>query len=558
MHLLSLLINQEKQERESEMTIDKRKVVYQIYPKSYKDTTGNGVGDLRGIIEKLPYLKELGIDMIWLNPFYPSPQRDNGYDISDYTAVNPDFGTMKDFEEMVAVGQKLGIEFMLDMVLNHCSTDHEWFQKALAGDKYYQDFFILRDQPTDWVSKFGGNAWAPFGETGKYYLHLYDVTQADLNWRNPSVREELFKVVNFWKNKGVKGFRFDVINVIGKDEVLEDCPINDGKPAYTDRPITHDYLKMMNNATFGSEEGFITVGEMSATTIDNCILYTVPERKELSMAFNFHHLKVDYKDGQKWTIKDFDFEELKRLFHTWGEEMSVGNGWNALFYNNHDQPRALNRFVDIENFRNEGATMLAASIHLSRGTPYIYMGEEIGMIDPDYNSMDDYVDVVSINAYQMLLDQGKSPEQAFKIIQAKSRDNSRTPMQWDASENAGFSTATPWLKAGKSYPTINVKNEKNGPIFTFYQELIRLRKKLPIISEGDYRAAYHESNKVYAFERLLNGEQLLVLNNFFPEEVEIELLDNYAQGHILISNYPDSKLGKTITLKPYQATAILG
>jgi len=551
-----LLINQEKQERESEMTIDKRKVVYQIYPKSYKDTTGNGVGDLRGIIEKLPYLKELGIDMIWLNPFYPSPQRDNGYDISDYTAVNPDFGTMEDFEEMVAVGQKLGIEFMLDMVLNHCSTDHEWFQKALAGDKYYQDFFILRDQPTDWVSKFGGNAWAPFGETGKYYLHLYDVTQADLNWRNPSVREELFKVVNFWKNKGVKGFRFDVINVIGKDEVLEDCPINDGKPAYTDRPITHDYLKMMNNATFGSEEGFITVGEMSATTIDNCILYTAPERKELSMAFNFHHLKVDYKDGQKWTIKDFDFEELKRLFHTWGEEMSVGNGWNALFYNNHDQPRALNRFVDIENFRNEGATMLAASIHLSRGTPYIYMGEEIGMIDPDYNSMDDYVDVESINAYQMLLDQGKSPEQAFKIIQAKSRDNSRAPMQWDASENAGFSTATPWLKAGKSYPTINVENEKNGPIFTFYQELIRLRKKLPIISEGDYRAAYHESNKVYAFERLLNGEQLLVLNNFFPEEVAIELLDNYAQGHILISNYPDSKLGKTITLKPYQATAI--
>ena len=558
MHLLSLLINQEKQERESEMTIDKRKVVYQIYPKSYKDTTGNGVGDLRGIIEKLPYLKELGIDMIWLNPFYPSPQRDNGYDISDYTAVNPDFGTMEDFDEMVAVGQKLGIEFMLDMVLNHCSTDHEWFQKALAGDKYYQDFFILRDQPTDWVSKFGGNAWAPFGETGKYYLHLYDVTQADLNWRNPSVREELFKVVNFWKNKGVKGFRFDVINVIGKDEVLEDCPIDDGKPAYTDRPITHDYLKMMNNATFGSEEGFITVGEMSATTIDNCILYTAPERKELSMAFNFHHLKVDYKDGQKWTIKDFDFEELKRLFHTWGEEMSVGNGWNALFYNNHDQPRALNRFVDIENFRNEGATMLAASIHLSRGTPYIYMGEEIGMIDPDYNSMDDYVDVETINAYQMLLDQGKSPEQAFKIIQAKSRDNSRTPMQWDASENAGFSTATPWLKAGKSYPTINVENEKNGPIFTFYQELIRLRKKLPIISEGDYRAAYHESNKVYAFERLLNGEQLLVLNNFFPEEVEIELLDNYAQGHILISNYPDSKLGKTITLKPYQATAILG
>ncbi|WP_029172244.1 alpha,alpha-phosphotrehalase [Streptococcus suis] len=539
------------------MTIDRRKVVYQIYPKSYKDTTGNGVGDLRGIIEKLPYLKELGIDMIWLNPFYPSPQRDNGYDISDYTAVNPDFGTMADFEEMVAVGKELGIEFMLDMVLNHCSTDHEWFQKALAGDKYYQDFFILRDQPTDWVSKFGGNAWAPFGDTGKYYLHLFDVTQADLNWRNPHVREELFKVVNFWKDKGVKGFRFDVINLIGKDEVLEDCPINDGKPAYTDRPITHDYLKMMNNATFGSEKGFMTVGEMSATTIENCILYTAPEREELSMAFNFHHLKVDYKDGQKWTIMDFDFEELKRLFHTWGEEMSVGNGWNALFYNNHDQPRALNRFVDVENFRKEGATMLAASIHLSRGTPYIYMGEEIGMIDPDYDSMDDYVDVESINAYQMLLDQGHAPEQAFKIIQAKSRDNSRTPMQWDASDNAGFSTGTPWLKAGKSYQTINVEQEKTGPIFTFYQELIRLRKELPLISEGDYKAAYKDSQKVYAFERLLNGEKLLVLNNFFAEEVELDLTDDYAHGQVLISNYPDSKLGKKITLKPYQALAIL-
>ncbi|HFI0933070.1 TPA: alpha,alpha-phosphotrehalase [Streptococcus suis] len=538
------------------MTIDKRKVVYQIYPKSYKDTTGNGVGDLRGIIEKLPYLKELGIDMIWLNPFYPSPQRDNGYDISDYTAVNPDFGTMADFEEMVAVGKELGIEFMLDMVLNHCSTDHEWFQKALAGDKYYQDFFILRDQPTDWVSKFGGNAWAPFGDTGKYYLHLFDVTQADLNWRNPHVREELFKVVNFWKDKGVKGFRFDVINLIGKDEVLVDCPINDGKPAYTDRPITHDYLRMMNNATFGREEGFMTVGEMSATTIENCILYTAPEREELSMAFNFHHLKVDYKDGKKWTIMDFDFEELKRLFHTWGEEMSVGNGWNALFYNNHDQPRALNRFVDVENFRKEGATMLAASIHLSRGTPYIYMGEEIGMIDPDYDSMDDYVDVESLNAYQMLLEQGNTPDVAFKIIQAKSRDNARTPMQWDASENAGFSTGTPWLKAGKSYKTINVETEKTGPIFTFYQDLIRLRKELPIVSEGDYKAAYKDSDKVYAFERLHDGQKLLVLNNFFPEEVQLELADDYAQGSILIDNYSDTKLGKTIRLKPYQSLAI--
>ncbi|VTS42631.1 trehalose-6-phosphate hydrolase [Streptococcus pseudoporcinus] len=541
------------------MTIDKRKVVYQIYPKSYKDTTGNGVGDLRGIIEKLPYLKELGIDMVWLNPFYPSPQRDNGYDVADYTAVNSDFGTMADFEEMIAVGQSLGIEFMLDMVLNHCSTEHEWFQKALAGDEYYQDFFILRDKPTDWVSKFGGNAWAPFGDTGKYYLHLFDITQADLNWRNPNVREELVKVVNFWRDKGVKGFRFDVINLIGKDDEIVDCPVNDGKPAYTDRPVTHDYLKMLNKASFGQDDSFMTVGEMSATTIENCILYTAPEREELSMAFNFHHLKVDYVDGQKWSIMDFDFAALRDLFHSWGEGMSKGNGWNALFYNNHDQPRALNRFIDVNNFRNEGATMLAASIHLSRGTPYIYMGEEIGMIDPDYRSMADYVDIESKNAYQIMLDEGKTPEQAFTIIQAKSRDNSRTPMQWDASEHAGFTTGTPWLKVGHSYQEINVEKEKKGKIFPFYQELIKLRKKLPIIAEGHYKAVLKDSEQVYAFERELDGQKLLVLNNFFATEVSVDLPECYQNGQVLISNYDNEvSLSDNIRLKAYQTIAILG
>lgn len=539
------------------MALDKTKVVYQIYPKSFKDTTGNGIGDFQGIIEKSPYLKELGVDMVWLNPFYPSPQRDNGYDISDYTAVNPLFGTMSDFEEMVQVGKEYGIDFMLDMVLNHCSTEHEWFQKALAGDPYYQDFFFLRDEPTDWLSKFGGSAWAPFGDTGKYYLHLFDVTQADLNWRNPHVREELFKVVNFWRNKGVRGFRFDVINLIGKDEVLENCPENDGKPAYTDKPIVHDYLHMLNEATFGQADSFITVGEMSATTIENCILYTDPARHELSMAFNFHHLKVDYENGQKWSLKKFDFEELKRLFHTWGKEMSDHDGWSALFWNNHDQPRALNRFVDVQHFRNEGATMLAASIHLSRGTPYIYMGEEIGMVDPDYDSMADYVDVESINAYQMLLEQGKTPEEAFAIIQAKSRDNSRTPMQWGDSANAGFTTGSPWLKAGKSYPEINVENEMQGPIFTFYQKLIALRKGLPIIAEGSYRPVYEDSQQVYAFERQLGDEKLLVLNNFYPDPITIDILPEYQNGEVLLSNYEEAQTAEVVTLRPYESLAII-
>ncbi|KXU01776.1 Trehalose-6-phosphate hydrolase [Streptococcus constellatus] len=539
------------------MTFDKRKVVYQIYPKSYKDTTGNGIGDLQGIIEKIPYLAKLGVDMVWLNPFYPSPQHDNGYDISDYTAVNPLFGSMDDFEEMIQVGKEYGIEFMLDMVLNHCSTEHEWFQKALAGDNYYQDFFFLRDEPTDWLSKFGGSAWAPFGDTGKYYLHLYDVTQADLNWHNPHVREELFKVVHFWLDKGVKGFRFDVINVIGKDEILENCPENDGKPAYTDRPIVHEYLHMLNEETFGTDEAIMTVGEMSATNIENCILYTAPERHELSMAFNFHHLKVDYENGQKWTLKNFDFEELKRLFHTWGKEMSDHNGWSALFWNNHDQPRALNRFVDVKNFRNEGATMLAASIHLSRGTPYIYMGEEIGMIDPDYDSMEDYADVESFNAYQMLLNAGKTPEEAFKIIQVKSRDNSRTPMQWDDSENAGFTSGTPWLKAAKSYSEINVNNEIQGPIFTFYQKLIALRKKLPLIAEGSYKPAYEDSQQVYAFERQLGDEKLLVLNNFYSDPITVDVLPEYQNGEVLLSNYEVAQIAAVVTLRPYESLAII-
>ncbi|VJO80496.1 alpha,alpha-phosphotrehalase [Streptococcus pneumoniae] len=538
------------------MTLDKGKVVYQIYPKSYKDTTENGIGDFRGIIEKIPYLAKLGVDMVWLNPFYPSPQRDNGYDISDYMAVDPLFGDMADFEEMVCVGKEHKIDFMLDMVLNHCSTEHEWFQKALAGDKYYQDFFFIQDQPTDWQSKFGGSAWAPFGDTGKYYLHLFDETQADLNWRNPNVRKELFKVVNFWRDKGVKGFRFDVINLIGKDEVSVDCPENEGKPAYTDKPIVHNYLRMMNQATFGSDDSFMTVGEMSSTTMENCVLYSSPDRQELSMTFNFHHLKVDYKDGQKWTLAPFDFEELKSLYHSWGKEMSDKDGWSALFWNNHDQPRALNRFVDIQNFRKEGATMLAASIHLSRGTPYIYMGEEIGMIDPDYDSMADYVDVESLNAYQMLLEEGKSQQEAFQIIQAKSRDNSRIPMQWDTSENAGFSTGTPWLKVGKYYKDINVENEIKGLIFTFYQDLIRLRKEMPIISEGNYKPAFEDSKQVYAFERQFEDQKLLVLNNFYAKEVEIDLPAVYQNGQILISNYEDAEVSEKILLKPYQTLAI--
>lgn len=536
----------------------KDKVIYQIYPKSFLDTDGDGIGDLAGIIKKLPYLKLLGVDMIWLNPIYPSPQKDNGYDISDYTAINPLFGTMEEFEQLIDKAKEQGIDVMLDMVLNHVSIEHEWFQKALAGDKKYQDYFILRDEPTDWVSKFGGNAWALFGDTGKYYLHLYDVTQADLNWRNPAVREELFEVVRFWMTKGVKGFRFDVINVIGKDEVLKNNSDSDGKPEYTDRPITHEYLRMMNEATYGNDPEIITVGEMSFTTVENCILYTQPERHELSMTFNFHHLKVDYEKGKKWTNVPFDFSELKRLFHTWGTQMSENDGWNAWFWNNHDQPRALNRFVDVENYRIAGAKMLATAIHLNRGTPYIYMGEEIGMIDPDFASMADYVDVESLNAYQELIQQGHSEEDAFAIVRRKSRDNSRTPMQWTHEVNAGFTKGTPWLAVGNHAQEINAAKElEEGSIFAYYQKLIRLRKEYPVISEGSYLTFVPEHEKVYGYVRQQDNRKLLVLNNFFGEAAAVQLPTEYLSGEILIDNYRGTQLTETLKLQPYQAIAIL-
>jgi len=535
------------------------KVVYQIYPKSYNDSNGDGFGDLQGIIAKLPYLADLGVDVLWLNPFYPSPQNDNGYDISDYTAIDPRFGTMADFEELVQKAKDLGMGLMLDMVLNHVSTEHAWFQKALAGDQKYQDYFILRDEPNNWPSKFGGNAWAPFGDTGKYYLHLYDVTQADLNWRNPEVRAELQQVVNFWLDKGASGFRFDVINVIGKDAELRSSDVNDAKGEYTDTPIVHDYLQELNAKTFGQHPAVITVGEMSSTTIENCIMYTAPDRHELSMTFNFHHLKVDYKDGQKWTDAPVDFPKLQHLLHSWNEGMSAGQGWNAWFWNNHDQPRALNRFIDVENFRVAGAKMLAAAIHLNRGTPYVYMGEEIGMIDPNFESMADYVDIESLNAYREMQAAGLSAEQAFKIVTLKSRDNSRTPMQWDASEHAGFTTGTPWLRVGRSYKDINVAVEsREGSILPFYKRLITLRKTMPVIAEGDYQPWADKHESVYAYIRHHEEASLLVLNNFADHTATVTIPAEFVDGDVLVTNYDNTAISTTeVALAPYQTLAIM-
>lgn len=544
------------------------KVIYQIYPKSFYDSNGDGIGDLRGIIQKIPYLKKLNIDMIWFNPFFVSPQNDNGYDIADYYAIDPLFGTMADFEELVRKLAQNHIGVMLDMVLNHCSTSHPWFQKALAGDKYYQKFFYLRKPkadgslPNNWTSKFGGAAWAPFGNTGKYYLHLYDRTQADLDWHNPAVRKELFKVVNFWRNKGVKGFRFDVINVIGKDEKLADAPQNvASKLMYTDQPIVHQYLQELNEKTFGQDPDSITVGEMSSTDVPNSVAYTKKENHELSMVFTFHHLKVDYENGQKWTKMPFDFYALKQCLNEWQIGMSNGGGWNALFWNNHDQPWALSRFGDPVHYREKSAEMLATVMHLLRGTPYIYQGEEIGMINPSYQNIADYVDVETHNAYDELRQKGCSSAEALAIIQAKSRDNSRTPMHWDKSTNAGFTTGTPWLKI-KDQEKINVADElDHGEIFSYYQKLIYLRKHYPLIASGTYRPLDLNHPQVFAYCREYQGQTLLVVNNFAAKTITYQLPENYQEkkAEVLINNYQQNlqSVPAALTLQPYEAIALL-
>lgn len=539
-------------------------VIYQIYPKSFYDSTGSGTGDLRGIIEKVPYITSLGVDMVWFNPFFISPQNDNGYDIADYYNIDPTMGSMADVEELIAALTAEGIGVMFDMVLNHVSIEHEWFQRALAGEQEYQNFFYLRplqedgSLPTNWESKFGGKSWSQFGETDLYYLHLYDTTQADLNWHNPRVRQELFKVVNFWAEKGVRGFRFDVLNVIGKDTVLHDAaPDENDKLLYTDTERVHPWVQELNRETFGSLKGAITVGEMSSTTIKSSVRYTNPANRELDMVFSFHHLKVDYVDGQKWSDTPFRFMELKQLLTDWAVGIQAGGGWQASFFNNHDQPRALNRFGDAGIYRVQSAQMLAAATHLTRGTPFIYMGEEIGMTDPVYESMDDYVDIESHNAYKILCNEGIHPADAFKIITKKSRDNSRTPMQWTSGANAGFTLGKPWLRP-TSHAEINVEaEEREGQILPFYRRLIQLRHDMPLIAEGTYEPFAREHESVYAFVREHEGQRLLVLNNFYGTETSLKIPVDFAAGSVLLSNYGQTELGETLTLAPYQTLAIL-
>ncbi len=542
----------------------KDKVVYQIYPKSFYDTNGDGWGDLKGITAKLDYLKDLGIDYIWITPFFTSPQRDNGYDIADYRAVDQRFGTMADFEELTKEAKARDIGVMLDMVFNHTSTEHQWFKRAVAGEKEFQDYYKFVDgepdsPPTNWVSKFGGNAWEYVPSIKKWYLHLFDVTQADLNWENPKVRQELKDIILFWKSKGVSGFRFDVINLISKPDSLQDDDIGDGRRFYTDGPKVHQYLKELVADT-GIEE-MITVGEMSSTSIDNCIKYSNPDEKELAMTFSFHHLKVDYKDGDKWSLMPYDKIAFKQLFKEWQEKMTDGNGWNALFLTNHDQPRIVSRFGDEKQYWRESAKLFAGVIHLMRGTPYVYQGEEIGMLNTHFTDINQYKDVESLNYYNILMEQGKNANQALDIINQRSRDNCRTPMQWDTSENDGFTTGKPWIEIpeyGKSITVSSQINDENS-ILAFYKKLIALRKQYRIISEGNISFDIAVPEQIISFQRKLEDECLYVIGNLGETETQIIVSESLTKGQLLIHNYSDDVniMEKTLNLRPYELLAIL-
>ncbi|MBP9659418.1 MAG: alpha,alpha-phosphotrehalase [Aeromonas sp.] len=537
-------------------------VIYQIYPKSFQDSGARGTGDLKGIMARLDYLKTLGVDALWLTPVYVSPQVDNGYDIADYLNIDPAYGTMTDFEALLGAAHARGIRIVMDIVVNHTSTEHAWFKSAL-GDKNspYRDYYIWKDPvdggvPNNWQSKFGGSAWELDPATGQYYLHLFAREQADLNWENPAVRAEVKKIIHFWAKKGVDGFRLDVINLISKDQAFPDDEVGDGRRFYTDGPRIHEFLQDVSRDVF-APVGAMTVGEMSSTSLEHCQRYGALDGSELSMVFNFHHLKVDYPGGDKWTKAPFDFLELKRIFNHWQSGMH-GKGWSALFWCNHDQPRIASRFGDEGEHRVVAAKMLASTLHGLQGTPYIYQGEEIGMTNPGYQHIDDYQDVESRNIFAIKQAEGMSEAEILAILGAKSRDNSRTPMQWSAAPNAGFTSGTPWLKPAANYPEINAEAAlaDQHSVFWHYRDLIALRKAHPIFTQGDYQELLTGHPQIWAYARRAHGQTLLVVSNFYGEPVEFALPAELQSGEarLLLGNYPDSPARpQSCKLRPYES-----
>lgn len=544
----------------------RKSTVYQIYPKSFCDTNKDGLGDLRGVIEKLDYIKELGVDYIWLTPFFVSPQNDNGYDVADYYNIDPRYGTMEDVDELIAEADKRGMGLMFDMVFNHVSTDHEWFKKAMQGDPYYKDFFYFRkgkpdgSAPTNWVSKFGGSAWEYVEKFDEYYLHLFDVTQADLNWENENVRREVQNIVKFWMEKGVKGFRFDVINLISKAG-FEDDPDGDGRKFYTDGPKIHQYLKGLNANSFGQDPQIVTVGEMSSTTMENCFQYAGADTGELTMVFSFHHLKVDFMGNEKWVLVPADFQKLKDIMFDWQVNMEEHDAWNAVFWCNHDQPRVVSRFGDEGKYWKESAKMLGTIVHCLRGTPYVYQGEEIGMTNTDFTDISQFRDVESLNNYQILQDKGMSPSDALRIIQVHSRDNGRTPMQWDASRYAGFtaedSAAEPWIAVNSNHTKVNAADQlkDEDSIFRYYQKLIAMRKDLDVIAYGDIEPLDQKNPSVFAYRRTYEGHEMIVAANFYGRDYEWKKAPELEGFEKILGNYEETEVTAegAMKMKPYEA-----
>ena len=520
-------------------------VVYQIYPRSFYDSNQDGIGDIPGIIEKLDYLAELGIDVIWLNPVFQSPNVDNGYDISDYEAVNPEYGTMEDLRLLIKKCRERGIKVILDLVVNHTSDQHVWFQEAKkSADNPYHDYYIWRKEPNDLMSNFGGSAWEYVPEVDQYYLHFYSRQQPDLNWKNPRMRQDIYKMMNFWIHEGIGGFRMDVIDLIGK---VPDQNIKENGPHL------HEYLQEMARETYG-EKDLLTVGETWGAAAENAKLFCDPRRKELSMIFQFEQINLDKVKGKhRWDLKELDLIELKDVLSKWQSVME-NNGWNSLFWNNHDLPRIVSRWGnDHGKYRVLSAKMLAILLHGMKGTPYIYQGEEIGMTNFYSDDISDYPDIETQHVYKERLDQGFSKEDILRSIHKKARDNGRTPMQWSQAENAGFTKGVPWMKVNPNYQQVNAADclEHKDSIFYTYQTLIRLRKESRVLRQGTYRLIDRENPNIFSYERILENQKIMVICNFYQEETKYEV--SLEGARVLTANYPDMEY----RLRAYEAVMLI-
>ncbi|EID4423572.1 alpha-glucosidase [Vibrio vulnificus] len=530
--------------------------VYQIYPRSFCDSNNDGIGDLNGIISKLDYLKTLGVNVLWLSPVYKSPMDDNGYDISDYQDIGAEFGTMADMQNLLAQAKARDIRVVMDLVVNHTSDEHPWFVEARKSrDNPYRDYYIWRDAkpdgsvPDDQGSIFGGSAWQWDEATQQYYFHLFSKRQPDLNWENPKVQQEVHKMMNWWIDQGIGGFRLDVIDLIGKE--IDKGITGNG-------PRLHPLLQEMNRATFGDKD-LLTVGETWGATPEIAKLYSDPERHELSMVFQFEHITLTWQHGDKWNPIPLDLKQFKHVLTKWQTELS-NQGWNSLFWNNHDLPRVVSKYGDDQRYRVESAKMLATALHFLKGTPYIYQGEEIGMTNVAFESLEQYKDIETLNFYKVKTESGVSHQHMMDAIHENSRDNARTPMQWSASQNGGFSQAKPWIEVNPNYPEINVEQAlaDSDSIFYHYQKLIELRKQHPAIVYGDFTPLFAEHDSVFAYVRSHQDEQLLVINNFSDQDISLALPDNLQNKEVncLIYNYDSlCMLGVTLSLKPYQCYA---